>query len=152
MPSGDRIRTSARALVLRDGALLVVRYRDARGEWFTVPGGGQRHRESLEEAVAREFAEETGARVRVGPLRYVREVMEGPHTLRLPPGFHQIELYFACELESEIEDGAACSDPDTHQVCVEWRTIEELRALAFFPQTLLEALARGREFGYLGAA
>jgi ADP-ribose pyrophosphatase YjhB (NUDIX family) len=137
---------------MREGALLVVRYRDHEGDWFTVPGGGQRHRESLEETLVREFAEETGAAVRVGPLRFVREVMEGPHTRRLPPGFHQLELYFACELESEIDLAETCSVPDPHQVCVEWRSLSELRRLAFFPQSLLEAIESGREFGYLGVS
>jgi len=148
----SHIRTSARALVERDGRLLVIRYRDLRGEWFTAPGGGQTHREGLEDALVREVEEETGARVRVGPLRFVREVMEGPHTMRLPPGFHQIEFYFACEVEGEFDPGAACAVPDAHQVCVEWLSVAELRRLAFFPQSLLEAIERGQEFGYLGVS
>jgi 8-oxo-dGTP diphosphatase len=148
----SHIRTSARALIVRDGLLLVIRYRDQRGEWFTTPGGGQSHRESLERALVREVEEETGARVRVGPLRFVREVMEGPHTLRLPPGFHQIEFYFACEVEGEFDPAAACAAPDAHQICVEWLSVAELRRLAFFPQSLLEAIERGQEFGYLGVS
>ena len=93
-----QIRTSARALIQRDGLLLVVRYRDGRGDWYTLPGGGQRHGEGLQAALVREIAEETGARVRVGPLRFVGECIAGPDSRALPLDFHQVELFFSCEV------------------------------------------------------
>ncbi len=143
-----QIRTSARAILEQTGRLLVVAYHDARGPWYTLPGGGQRHRETLEETLVREVAEETGARVRVGKLRFVRECIAGPNSRALPPDFHQVELLFACELIEPIL--GAGSAPDSTQVGVEWRTTAELRRRAFFPQALLDALDRGQEFGYLG--
>ena len=144
------IRTSARAIVQERGRLLVVRYRDGEGDWYTVPGGGQRHGESLEAALVREVAEETGARVRVGPLRFVRECMAGPGSRALPPDFHQVELFFACELEAPPPAGATGPAPDPAQVGVHWLQVGELRGLCFFPGALLDAMERGQEFGYLG--
>ena len=41
------MRTSARAIIDRAGSLLAVRYQDERGDWYVVPGGGQRPGEGL---------------------------------------------------------------------------------------------------------
>ena len=57
------IRTSAKALVIKDGRALAIRLRDADGEFYIMPGGGQRAGELLPEAARREVLEETGLRV-----------------------------------------------------------------------------------------
>jgi 8-oxo-dGTP pyrophosphatase MutT (NUDIX family) len=142
------IRTSARALIERDGSLLVVRYRDERGDWYVLPGGGQRPGEGLEASLVREVLEETGAAVRVGPLRFVRECIAGPDARALPPDFHQVEFFFRCDLLRPAAGTGLV--PDRNQAGVEWRTREDLRGLCFFPQALLDALDRGQPFGYLG--
>lgn len=60
-------RKAVRAVIVRDGALLMVRV-GATGE-YKFPGGGVEAGESDEDALRREVAEETGVRVRsVGPL------------------------------------------------------------------------------------
>jgi ADP-ribose pyrophosphatase YjhB (NUDIX family) len=141
------MRTSARAIIDRDGALLVLRYRDDRGDWYTLPGGGQRDGEGLVAAVAREVAEETGLRIRVGPLRFVRECIAPDGGRGLPPGFHQVEFYFACEVVGSV---GSTDEPDSGQVGTEWCRIAELRDRCFFPPALLDALERGEPFGYLG--
>jgi ADP-ribose pyrophosphatase YjhB (NUDIX family) len=141
------MRTAARAIIDRDGALLVVRYRDERGDWYALPGGAQRRGEGLVAALVREVAEETGLHVRVGPLRFVRECVAGPDARSLLPDFHQVEFYFACEI---VGHGGAGAEPDPGQVGAEWCTVGELRGRCFFPPALLDALEAGREFGYLG--
>jgi ADP-ribose pyrophosphatase YjhB (NUDIX family) len=147
-PAG--VRTAARAVIRRGDALLVVRSRDALGEWFVLPGGGQRRGESLAATLAREVAEETGWRVRVGPLRFVRECVAGANPRRLPPGFHQVEALFACELDGPADPAAAAPEPDPGQLSVEWRTLAELRALPFFPRRLLDVLDDPAADQYLG--
>jgi hypothetical protein len=92
-------------------------------------------------------AEETGLRVRVGPLRFVRECITPAGGRGLPPGFHQVEFYFACEVIGTTGVAAA---PDAGQVGAEWCTLAELRGRCFFPAALLDALGRGEAFGYLG--
>jgi ADP-ribose pyrophosphatase YjhB (NUDIX family) len=143
-----QVRTSARALIQRDGQLLVVRYNDEHGDWYTLPGGGQRHGEGLESALIREVAEETGAQVRVGPLRFVRECIAGPTSRALPPDFHQVECIFACDLTGPEPGGGR--EPDATQVGVAWYSVRELRQRCFFPLALLDALDREQMFGYLG--
>lgn len=53
---------------------------------WTFPGGGVEAGESLQEAVKREFKEETGIEVHVQSLLYVNELIQSP--------FHAIEFYF----------------------------------------------------------
>jgi 8-oxo-dGTP diphosphatase len=53
---------------------------------WTFPGGGVEVGESLQEAVKREFEEETGIEVHVQSLLYVNELIQSP--------FHAIEFYF----------------------------------------------------------
>ncbi len=144
------IRTSARALLRQEGRLLVIRYRDQGGDWYALPGGGQRHREGLEAALVREVAEETGASIRVGPLRFVRECIAKPGDRALPPEFHQVEFFFECTLEHSVSTDTPGQELDPGQVGVEWRGLDELRRVSFFPRALLDALERGQEFGYLG--
>lgn len=61
-------------LVFERGNVLLVRRgsHPAKGYW-SIPGGKVAHGESLIEAVEREMLEETGLRVRVGPLVEVYE-------------------------------------------------------------------------------
>lgn len=51
-----------RALVVRDGAVLLIRHRAGRTPW-ALPGGGVERYERMEAAVRREAAEETGVQV-----------------------------------------------------------------------------------------
>ncbi len=63
-------RIAAGAIVLRDGALLLVRYADpSGGSYLVCPGGASREEEGISETVVREVQEETGVTVRpVKPL------------------------------------------------------------------------------------
>jgi 8-oxo-dGTP diphosphatase len=141
------IRTSARAMIRRNGSLLVIRYEDASGQWYALPGGGQRMGEGLEDSLVREVAEETGLQVRVGRLRFVRECMATPSSRSLPEDFHQVEMIFEGDV---VNEAGAPSAVDPTQSGVEWLPVDELRRRCFFPIALLDALDEQREFGYLG--
>jgi len=56
-----------RALIVRDGDVLLVRHRHGRQPW-SLPGGGVERYERLSEAARREAHEETGAHVRIDQL------------------------------------------------------------------------------------
>ena len=59
-------RIGVKALVVRDGHVLMNEVRTARGEvLFGPPGGGQEHGESQAEALVRECREEIGAGIEV---------------------------------------------------------------------------------------
>ena len=56
-----------RALIVRDGAVLLIRHRSGKQPW-ALPGGGVERNERLAEAARREAHEETGAPIRVEQL------------------------------------------------------------------------------------
>ena len=92
-----QIRTAARAIIVRQGRLLLTHCQDERGEWYTAPGGGQIEGESLPETLVRECREEIGVEVEVAGLRYVRDYIVAQHDFSyLDKATHQLELFFEC--------------------------------------------------------
>lgn len=79
------MRVNVRALVLRDGKVLVSRERRQGIEHVLLPGGRVREGESIHDALVREVFEETGLAVVADRLLYVAEVvgMYGVHDLIL---------------------------------------------------------------------
>jgi len=73
--SGLPLREAVRALVLDPaGRVLMVRFEDNFGTWWSTPGGGVEPGESDEHALARELAEEVGLReYELGPQIWTRE-------------------------------------------------------------------------------
>ncbi|MBR3504699.1 MAG: NUDIX domain-containing protein [Clostridia bacterium] len=125
------IRTSAKALVIRDGRMLALRLRDAGGEFYIMPGGGQRAGELLPEAARREVLEETGICVRVEGLAFV---IEGAHG----EPFHRVDLVFRCDYEGE--DAGAARHFDINQTGVAWLDISTLNTAPLYPSRLRRAV------------
>lgn len=121
------IRTSAKALIIRDGKMAAIQIRDAGEEWYIMPGGGQDPEELLTDAVCREVAEELGIAVACKDLLFV---VEGVHGER----FHRVDLIFSCEYIGEIED--AVLHRDTNQVGIQWLDIETLNLQPLYPSKL----------------
>ncbi len=121
---GNRLRVRVFGLCRDGDRLLLVRHRALlhEGSFWEVPGGGVEFGESLTEAVAREFLEETGLVVRVGEMRFVSELRNGP--------LHAVELFF--EVFSETTAAVLGHDPELdHQTMQElaWLTWEEIAAI-----------------------
>lgn len=121
------IRTSAKALIIRDGKMAAVQISDGSEHWYIMPGGGQEPGETLPQTVCREAAEELGIRVRYGELLFV---IEGAHG----ESFHRVDLVFACEYIGDIAD--AVLHGDTNQTGVEWLDIGTLNRLPLYPSRL----------------
>lgn len=134
------IRNSAKAVIIRDGRLLVIELRDESGPWFQLPGGGQVPGETLCQALIRECLEEVNALIHVGDLRYVREYIGDHHEFATEDeGFHQVDFMFACEILNprEIKPG---HDPDHGQLGVRWLDIERLGEYRLYPLSLRDKL------------
>jgi len=141
MPGMLNIRTSAKAIIVRDGCILLTRNADHEGDWYICPGGGQHHGESLEQAVMREVFEETGCRVRVGKLLCVRDYIGANHEFADSSSHqHQVEFYFECELVEVPAELKVGHERDEMQTGVEWVALDRLEKLRIYPRAL--AMAR----------
>lgn len=139
-PAEKPIRTAARALIVRDGQVLVTINVDAVGEWYMLPGGGQRHGEDLASAVRRECREEIGCDVRVGRLRFVRDYIGKNHEFADEDADqHQVEFIFECELMPGQEPNPRAA-ADSQQTGVKWLPLTALASHRFYPRALIPYL------------
>jgi 8-oxo-dGTP diphosphatase len=144
------IRNSAKALILRDGSVLLQEQRFAGQSVYLLPGGTQEFGESLGDTVQREVWEETGLRVRVGELLWVREFIPDNHGApavdtderadqRIFVGDHLVESIFRCAPDGDAEPGVG-TIPDKAQVGVGWVPLGELPAITMWPEAVKRLL------------
>lgn len=130
------IRTAARALIIHQRKLLTIKMRDKTGVFYILPGGGQRHGETLREGLKRECLEEIGTQVEIGELLYVREYVGKNHEFRKAHhAFHQVENVFRCRLRDPASIGPG-SEHDKKQIGVEWIPLHELQNRRFLPEII----------------
>ncbi|MEM7373326.1 MAG: NUDIX domain-containing protein [Bacteroidota bacterium] len=148
-----KVRISVKAIIIKDGQLLVNHYRTDLGqEYYGLPGGGQNNGETLTAALVRECQEEISAQVSVGPLVYVRDYISQNHEFaKEGDQFHQMELMFQCELVSHtgLRPGV---EPDSRQIGVVWLPLDSLDDYPLYPQILKSVLQKSSPEGaiYLG--
>lgn len=137
------IRNSAKAVIVQNGRLLVIRLEDQYGAAYVFPGGGQEKGEELKDAVARECLEEIGQAVTVGELLHIREYIGKNHEFaEWDADIHQVEFYFECclkDINTTVFEG---TNPDDHQVAVEWIALEDLPSVRLYPKTIGELLLK----------
>ena len=125
-----RVRTSAKALVIRDGRMLAIKLQDQDGVFYIMPGGGQHAGELLPAAAEREVAEETGIRVKAEEAVFVIEGAKGEPD-------HRVDIVFRCEYEGVCD---AEQQPDHNQIGVEWLEIDTLNTAPLYPSRLRRAI------------
>ncbi|WP_435921389.1 NUDIX domain-containing protein [Paenibacillus sp. DYY-L-2] len=131
------IRNSAKAIIIRDGKVLLTKNKDDRGHFYLFPGGGQEPGEQLTEAVIRECMEEIGAEVEVGDLVHMREYISKNHEFsEINSDIHQVEFYFRCRLKDSDFMPTNGTNPDCHQVAVEWVDLKDLEQIRLYPKVL----------------
>lgn len=140
-------RVSARAVVVDgEGRVLLIRHSDNGRAFHVLPGGRVEPGETAAEAACREVHEETGLRVDIGDLLWVREYLPERH-----PGhpYHrtrmqQLQLYFSAK---PISDAASSPlAPDRTQTAVVWHPLAAIGDLVLLPlglASLLVALGAG---------
>ena len=149
-PFDTAIRNAARALIVRDAQLLLLRKRhDGTGERYSLPGGAQEPGETLAEALIRECREEIGTDVRVRELLHVADYFKPRETV--PPSQRQVvELVFSCDVPRDYRPHNG-HRPDRRQVEVTWVPLPSLHQLPLVPRSLIAVLTQPQRSGvYLG--
>lgn len=99
---GNKVRIRVMGLCWKGEALLFVRHDMGAKDLWAPPGGGVEFGETLEDALKREFLEETGLAISVGKFLFGCEFFEEP--------LHAIELFFEIkEATGQLEKG---NDPE----------------------------------------
>jgi ADP-ribose pyrophosphatase YjhB (NUDIX family) len=126
------MRVRVRALVWHDGRLLVRRESRMGRERTALPGGRVKDGETVEAALTREVAEETGIDVRAGRMIYVAEIVYSVQEQHL-------ELVFFAEPRAPI-------DPQN----VDLITLEQAKAAPLLPPIAAE-IERDHEHDWVDA-
>lgn len=134
------IRNSAKAIIIKNGKLLVTKNRDDWGFFYLLPGGGLEPGENIREALIRECMEEISARVEVKDIMFVRDYIGRNHEFAEWDGdVHQIEYIFECILlnKEELKNGTV---PDNAQIGFEWLELNSLGNFRIYPAALKDYL------------
>ena len=136
----SNIRNCAKAIIIRDGSILAIKYANAQRDYFALPGGAQLHGETLNEALIRECREELGVTVINQGLRVIRECMFNvTDSTQTEVELHQIEFIFECSIEGNAEPGMG-THHDYGQVDIAWLPLDQLHTDIFYPKKLIEYL------------
>jgi 8-oxo-dGTP diphosphatase len=134
------IKTAAKAIIISDGRILVLKKSDKGLVFYVLPGGKQEPGESLVDAVKRECLEELNVVVAIERLCFIREYIGANHEFAgRHDSLHKVEFFFECRLESPLTSGRG-SNPDKTQIGFDWILLEDLHDLAFYPATLKQWL------------
>ncbi|HEY5750168.1 MAG TPA: NUDIX hydrolase [Chryseolinea sp.] len=118
---GHKVRVRACGLCWQGDRLLLVNHKMLRqGDFWAPPGGGVEVGESLEEALKREYREETGLLVDTPQFRFGCEFIQPP--------LHAIELFFEVTVTGgELKAG---HDPELQLIAdVKFMTPDEIQRL-----------------------
>lgn len=125
--SQARPRLTARAVVRRDDGLYAVMH-TGKYDMYMLPGGGIDEGESIEDALRREIAEETGCRCRqIIPLGYVSEN-------RAHADYTQISYYFAVAADGPAGENHLTEAELSNGTTLQWHTLDETLRLIGAPE------------------
>jgi len=136
------VRNSAKAIVISNGKILVNRCESRFGDYFTLPGGGQRSGEMLTETVKRELLEETG--YSVTPIR-MSGIYERISTGRDEGLCHKIYFFFLCKLNEEARKPP--TERDRFQIGTEWLPLRDIASRNLFPRAIRDNIRNLTGYG-----
>jgi ADP-ribose pyrophosphatase YjhB (NUDIX family) len=149
------IRSTAKAIIIKDGKILLNKCCDkTNGEYYSLPGGGQHQHETLHETITRECLEETG--YSVVPIRYAalceEIIMDLNFREENPDYSHRMYHIFICELINEEVKNPI--ERDYMQISCEWIKLDIINSIKLLPTLLKEniyEIINNKETNYFGA-
>jgi ADP-ribose pyrophosphatase YjhB (NUDIX family) len=150
--SEGNIRNSIKAIIIKNNKILLT-YNEYNGEkFYLLPGGGQRHNETIIDALKRECLEEIGSSVEIIKLQFIREYIGKNHQFADEDGnVHQVELMFECRL---INDKLTLTEnKDDFQIGFQWIELNDFKNIIIYPNELKKVIDVDGRFSskiYLG--
>jgi 8-oxo-dGTP diphosphatase len=137
------MRKAVRAIIVRDGALLVMHRNKFGSEYYTLLGGGIDPGETAEQSLVREVMEESGFTVTAAKLVFVEEAGD-------PYGTQYV---YYCEATGDTPQLAPNSEeadlmPYGNEHTPVWLPVEELPKVQFRSVTLQRALYESLHKGF----
>lgn len=128
------IRSTAKAIIITGEKILLNKCKDNKnGDYYSLPGGGQKKYETLQEAVVRECLEETG--YTVNPVKLValcEEICMNTGLREKYPNYaHKMYHIFICELVNR--EMKIPTETDSMQVGIEWIDMDSLQSVRILP-------------------
>ena len=120
-------RPSVYGILIKDDKILLSRQWDG----YDFPGGGMHIHETMEEALIREFWEETGLKVKVGKVAHAESEF-------FIPRFHKdkwncILVYFFCEYVSgELSKDNVDEFEKEYMEIAEWVSVDDVDKIRFY--------------------
>ncbi|MEO8514618.1 MAG: NUDIX domain-containing protein [Ignavibacteria bacterium] len=153
MNEREDIRLSIKAVIISDDKLLVIKKEDEYGFFYIIPGGGQEHGETIEQALLRECEEEVSLRVKMKRLLFIRDYIAVNHGIKehAERNVHHVELMFQADIVSGMP--APGTVPDIGQLSVDWISLSDIETLRLYPQSIRKHLKNINEINetiYLG--
>ena len=131
---GHRLRVRVCGLCFSGDDLLLIRHQGLGklGYLYAPPGGEMHYGERAEDALTREFAEETGLRVQVEEFLFIHEFLEPP--------LHALEMFFSVKtMGGQLRPG---KDPELadHEQIIEAVRFMSAEAIVEVPREALHTM------------
>ncbi len=144
-----RKRNSCKAIIIKDDSILLTVNHDDSGDFYLLPGGGQKFGETLPRALQREVLEETGWIVKPGKLILARDYIGANHEFaRWESDVHQTELMFLAAPVRKQEQPLLELDP--WQTGSKWIEAGKLKDIRLYPSILKDVLLKIMTGTYTG--
>lgn len=130
---GNHIRNAVKAIIIEDGKILLCKYKDKDGIFYSCIGGGQNCFEDMHTALRRECKEEINSEIKIDRMVFVREAFfDNDYGCGMLERIHQIEYFFQCTLRDK-QTVCIGTNPDATSVGIEWLSLDKLKEIRIFP-------------------
>jgi len=133
-----QIRNSAKAVIINNGRILLIKNKTDSDLWYLLPGGGQHAKENLHDTLKREVIEECGINVNIEKLFLIREYIGKNHEFgQEDKDVHGVEFMFLCDTNSAIINPTL---PDRNQISADWIDLKTINETNLYPKFLKKIL------------